>query len=66
MGFVDFPKPRREIISEEGIEGIIDLANLSDPTRTKIKAKRAELKQKTMLEGKQCNTAMTNGTEIVS
>ena len=39
MSFVDFLRPRQEIISEEGIEGIIDLANLSDPTQTKIETK---------------------------
>jgi putative transposase len=34
--------------------------------RQDILAKRAQLKQKTILERKQCNTTMTNGTEIVS
>ena len=39
MSFVDFLRPRKEIISEEGIEGIIDLANLSDTTQTKIETR---------------------------
>jgi transposase InsO family protein len=34
--------------------------------REDILARRAELKQKTILERKQCNTTMTNGAEIVS
>jgi len=34
--------------------------------REGILAKRAELKQKTILERKQCNTTMTSGAEIVS
>jgi len=34
--------------------------------REEILAKRAELKRKTILERKQCNTKMTNGAEIVS
>jgi transposase InsO family protein len=34
--------------------------------REDILARRAELKQKTILERKQCNTTMTNGVEIVS
>lgn len=42
MSFADFLRPRKEIISEEGIEGIIDLANLSDPTQTKIETKPAD------------------------
>jgi hypothetical protein len=38
MGYSAFLKPRQETISEEGIEGIIDLANLKDESRTKIEA----------------------------
>ena len=34
--------------------------------RETILAKRTELKQKTILERKQCNTTMTNGAGIVS
>jgi transposase InsO family protein len=34
--------------------------------REEILAKRAEIKRKTILERKQCNTTMTNGAEIVS
>jgi putative transposase len=34
--------------------------------REAILAKRSELKKKTILERKQCNTTMTNGAEIVS
>jgi transposase InsO family protein len=34
--------------------------------RDDILARRAELKRKTMLERKQCNTIMTNGAEVVS
>lgn len=32
-------KPRPEVISDEGVEGIIDLANLRDPTRRKIESR---------------------------
>ena len=39
MGYSAFLKPRQETISEEGIEGIIDLANLKDESRTKIEAR---------------------------
>jgi len=34
--------------------------------RETILAKRAALKQKTILERKQCDTTMTNGAEVVS
>ncbi len=34
--------------------------------REKILAKRAELKQKTILEIKQCNSTITTGAEVVS
>ena len=34
--------------------------------RAKILAKRAELKQKTILERKQCNSTITTGAEVVS
>jgi hypothetical protein len=39
MSFCDFLVPRKEVISEEGVEGIIDLANLSDATRNKIETR---------------------------
>ena len=39
MGYSAHLKPRREAISEEGIEGIIDLANLQDDSKTKIEAR---------------------------
>jgi len=39
MSYSAFLKPRQETISEEGIEGIIDLANLKDESRTKIEAR---------------------------
>jgi len=39
MGYSAYLKPRQETISEEGIEGIIDLANLKDEFRTKIEAR---------------------------
>ena len=34
--------------------------------REKILAKRAELKQKTILERKQCNSTISTGAEVVS
>ena len=37
MSFVDLLKPRQEVLSDEGIDGIIDLANLGD---TKAKSLR--------------------------
>ncbi len=39
MSFANVLKPRPEILSEEGIEGIIDLANLRDPKRRKLEAR---------------------------
>lgn len=39
MGYTAYLKPYPEVISEEGIEGIIDIANLKDETRTKIEAR---------------------------
>ncbi len=39
MGYSAFLKLRQETISEEGIEGIIDLANLKDESRAKIEAR---------------------------
>jgi len=38
MSYSDFLTPRPEVLTEEGIEGIIDLANLSDPRKRKIEA----------------------------
>jgi len=37
MGYSAFLKPRQETISEEGIEGIIDPANLRDKSNAKQK-----------------------------
>ena len=37
MGYSAYLKPRQEAISEEGIEGIIDLANLRDESNAKQK-----------------------------
>ena len=39
MSLSDFLVPRKEVISEEGVEGIIDLANLSDTTHKKIETR---------------------------
>ncbi len=39
MGYKSYLKPYPEVISDEGIEGIIDLANLKDASKTKIEAK---------------------------
>jgi len=39
MSYSSYLKPRNEAISEEGIEGIIDLANLKDESKTKIEAR---------------------------
>ena len=39
MSYSSYLKPRKEAISEEGIEGIIDLANLKDESKTKIEAR---------------------------
>ncbi len=37
MSYSAYLKPRQEAISEEGIEGIIDLANLRDKSNAKQK-----------------------------
>lgn len=39
MGYSSYLKPRSEAISEEGIEGIIDLANLRDKTKSRIESR---------------------------
>ena len=39
MGYSAFLKPRQETISEDGIEGIIDLANLKDESGTKVETR---------------------------
>ena len=39
MGYSAHLKPRKEAISEEGIEGIIDLANLKDESKAKVEAR---------------------------
>ncbi len=39
MGYSAHLKPRKEAISEEGLEGIIDLANLKDESKAKVEAR---------------------------
>ncbi len=39
MSYSSYLKPRPEVISEEGVEGIIDLANLNDDSKTKIESR---------------------------
>ena len=39
MGHSAHLKPRKEAISEEGIEEIIDLANLKDESKAKVEAR---------------------------
>src|SRR5450759_4071536 len=43
MSYSDILKPRREVLSEEGVEGIIDLANVDDRRRRKLEARPADL-----------------------
>lgn len=38
MSYSSFLIPRREVISDEGVEGIIDLANLTETNKTKLEA----------------------------
>jgi hypothetical protein len=42
MSYSDILKPRRDVLREEGIEGIIDLANLDDRRRRKLEARPAD------------------------
>ena len=42
MSYSDILKPRRDVLSEEGIEGIIDLANLDDRRRRKLEARPSD------------------------
>ena len=35
MSFADLLRPRQEVLSDEGIDGIIDLANLGEPKSKK-------------------------------
>lgn len=39
MSFTSVLKPRAEVLSDEGIEGIVDLANLADSRRRKLEAR---------------------------
>lgn len=39
MSYSSYLKPRYEVISEEGVEGIVDLANLKDDSKTKLEAR---------------------------
>jgi len=39
MSFADLLSPRKEVLSDEGIEGIIDLANLGDSRKRKLEAR---------------------------
>jgi len=39
MGYSSYLQPYPEVISDEGIEGIIDLANLKDTSKTKIESR---------------------------
>src|SRR3990172_4570705 len=39
MSFASVLRPRAEVLSDEGIEGIVDLANLADSRRRKLEAK---------------------------
>ncbi len=47
MSYSAYLKPTQEAISEEGIEGIIDLANLKDASKTKIEARPEDFFQLT-------------------
>jgi hypothetical protein len=38
MGYAAYLKPRAETISDEGIEGVIDLANLQSGDKNKVEA----------------------------
>lgn len=42
MSYSDLLKPRRDVLSEDGIDGIIDLANLGDPKKRKLEARPAD------------------------
>ncbi|OGG52290.1 MAG: hypothetical protein A3F84_28950 [Candidatus Handelsmanbacteria bacterium RIFCSPLOWO2_12_FULL_64_10] len=42
MSYSDLLKPRRDVLSEDGIEGIIDFENLKDPRKRKIEARPAD------------------------
>ena len=39
MSYSSYLKPRPEVISDEGIDGIVDLANLKDDSKTKLEAR---------------------------
>jgi len=42
MSYSDLLKPRRDVLSEDGIEGIIDFENLKDSRKRKIEARPAD------------------------
>ncbi|MHC4173822.1 MAG: hypothetical protein ACYTBX_10625 [Planctomycetota bacterium] len=46
--------------------GNVTLDDVYYGRREKILAKRTELKQKTILERKQCNSTITTGAEVIS
>lgn len=39
MSYSSYLKPRPEVISDEGIDGIVDLANLKDDSKTKLESR---------------------------
>ena len=41
MSYSDLLTPRPDVLSDEGIEGIIDLENLNDPRRKRIEVRPA-------------------------
>ncbi len=42
MSYSDLLKPRQDVLSEDGIEGIIDLANIADQKKRKLEARPAD------------------------
>lgn len=42
MSYSDLLQPRRDVLSEDGIEGIIDLANLADAKKRKLESRPAD------------------------
>ena len=42
MAYSDYLIPRQEVISEDGIEGIIDLANIGDSTKKKLETRPSD------------------------
>ncbi len=50
MGYAQFLTPRKEVITDEGVESIIDLANIKDETGKRLEARPSEFLDRRIIE----------------